>query len=205
LILLQVVQSFLSADSILQRTIFNFLFLAIVLAAIRTLSQSRVRQLAATSLGLVAYVLSWFAEYQPSMETYSATLIIYSVVFCLLLISLIENVFSKGPINLDRIIGAVSIYFVFSLVWALVYALLESLQPGSFTLPATIVDGGNQQSLISEFIYFSNVTLTTLGYGDMVPISRPARMFATLEAMIGTLYIAIVIGRLVGLQTALRR
>lgn len=59
--------------------------------------------------------------------------------------------------------------------------------------------------LISEFIYFSNVTLTTLGYGDVVPLSRPAKMLAVMQAMLGQLYVAIVIARMVGLQVSQRR
>jgi voltage-gated potassium channel Kch len=67
------------------------------------------------------------------------------------------------------------------------------------------VSAGLAQNLVSHFIYFSSVTLTTLGYGDIVPVFRPARMFATLEATAGQLYVAIVIARLVGLHISQKR
>jgi hypothetical protein len=97
-------------------------------------------------------------------------------------------------------VGAGCIYFVLAILWALGFSLLETLSPGSFVLPGVSEDLEIHQGLLAEFFYFSNVTLTTLGYGDIVPVSRPARMFASIEAMFGQLFVAIVIGRLVGLH-----
>ncbi len=119
--------------------------------------------------------------------------------------ALAESVFVNGPINANRIIGAVSIYLVLGLIWAFLYSILETLQPGSFTMANDGAGKGLAENLVSHSIYFSSVTLTTLGYGDIVPISRPARMFATLEATLGQLYIAIVIARLVGLHISQNR
>jgi hypothetical protein len=89
----------------------------------------------------------------------------------------------------------------FDQCWCRWYSLIYTFQPGSFDVSTNGFNGqGIHQGTVNEIIYFSNVTLTTLGYGDIVPISRPARTFATLEAMLGQLYLAIVIARLVGLH-----
>ena len=205
LVLLQVVQSFLSDNGILQRGIFNFLFLAIVLSAIRTFSGSQVIMVTALSFGGLAFTISWISEFSRSLVWVTSTYLCYIVVFSLLLVSLCERVFGDGPVDPNRIIGSVSIYFVLGLIWAMIYSALETLRPGSFALPAELSDEGIRQGLVGELIYFSNVTLTTLGYGDIVPRSKPARMFASIEAIVGQLYVAIVIARLVGLQIAERR
>lgn len=205
LIVLLVIQSFLSTESTFQRAIFNLLFLGLVLSAIRTLSESRIRMLTAVTVGAVAYALSWAAEARPSAAFVAASYACHIVVFLFLVVALAENVFGDGPVDLNRIMGAVSIYLVLGLVWSLLYSLLEILQPGSFTMARHDAGQGHGQTLVSHFIYFSSVTLTTLGYGDIVPISRPARMFSTLEATIGQLYLAIVIARLVGLHISQNR
>ena len=202
LVLLQVSQSFLSADSVIQRALFNLLFLAVVVSAVRTLSKSRVRMILVITTGVMGYAVSTYAEFHPSIAVTTATDVCYIFVFILLMIVLADNVFGDGPVDLNRIVGSVSIYFVLGLVFALVYSLLETFQPGAFGLPPVSKVAGSHQTMFSELFYFSNVTLTTLGYGDINPVSRPARTLATMEAIIGQLYLAIVMARLVGLHIA---
>ena len=200
MIVMLVIQSFLAPDSLIKRTTFNLLILAVVLSAIRTLSDSRNRLAAAVTFGGVAYVLSWIVEFSPSTLLLAAEMACYVIVFTILVVALSESVFQAGPIDLNRIIGAASIYFVLGLVWAFTYAFLETVQPGSFRFHEALISDGLVQDKVSDLIYFSYVTLTTLGYGDITPVSRPARMFASLEAITGQLYIAIVISRMVGLH-----
>lgn len=205
LILMLVIQSFLPADRLIARSIFSLLLLATVLSAIRTLSSSRTQLTMAVTFGVIAYLLTWVVEYHSSTIVMTGMIICNVVVFVTLLIALCESVFKPGAIDLNRIIGASSIYFVLGLAWAFLFALLETLQPGSFRFSQTIAVDGPVQARLAELVYFSNVTLTTLGYGDIVPISRPARTFASLEAIMGQLYVAIIIGRMVGLHIAQQR
>jgi hypothetical protein len=95
--------------------------------------------------------------------------------------------------------GAICVYFLVGIVWALLYSTLEFFQPGSFQMPQGTV---NQATSQATFTYYSYVTLTTLGYGEITPISGPARSFALLEAMMGQLYLAVLIARLVGIHIA---
>jgi len=205
LILLQVGESFLSADSAVQRALFNVLFLAIILSAIRTLSKSILRMRIAVAIGMVGYALSWYSEFHQSTELIAAIYSCYIIVFTLLVVALAESVFGNGLVDFNRIVGAICVYFVTAIIWALVFSLLETVQPGSFDLPTRAAEPGIQQNLVSQFMYFSNVTLTTLGYGDILPVSRPARMLAGLEAMIGQVFLAFVVARLVGLHIAQNR
>lgn len=210
LVLLQVIQSFLSGATVSQRVIVNLLFLAVVLSSIRSFSRSRLRLTVAMTLGGVAFTLSCVTEAYSSHALIAVVYFSYIAIFLLLAITIGEDVFAGGPVNPNRIIGAVCIFFVLGLIWAFVYTLLQTLQPDSFAISSLVNESpvnelGIQQDLVGEFLYFSNVTLTTLGYGDIVPVSRPARTFATLEAMCGELYLAIVIARMVGLYISEKR
>jgi len=194
-------QAILNDDSNTNRIIFNLLFFAVVLSAMRSLSQSRWSQIFAMTVGVIALSGSVMAEAQPT-PTRGLLLSVYGcylVIFLSLLVALCKSVFHSGKIDTNRIIGAISIYFLLALIWALIYSLIEVWQPNSFSIPNYVALGIRQQ-MICDLIYFSNVTLTTLGYGDIVPISNLARTLANLEAMAGQLYVAIVIASMVGMQ-----
>lgn len=93
--------------------------------------------------------------------------------------------------DLDALAGAIFGYFVLALLFATLFRTIELLAPGSFSLTSAENPAG-------EFLYLSLITITTLGYGDVLPVSPTARMLAGVEAAFGTLYIAILIGRIVG-------
>jgi hypothetical protein len=96
-----------------------------------------------------------------------------------------------------QIRGAVAVYLLFALAWAQLYELVEALAPGSFVFP----QGHTAESgWFSPLLYFSFITLTTLGYGDILPAHAAARSLAMLEALVGQLYPAILLARLVSLH-----
>jgi hypothetical protein len=91
----------------------------------------------------------------------------------------------------DSLVGAIFGYFVIAAACALLFGQLEGFRPGSFRLP----EGGD---LDTQMLYFSIITVTTAGYGDITPVTSVAQISAALEAALGTLYLAILIGRIVG-------
>ena len=105
-----------------------------------------------------------------------------------------REVFLSGSVDLNKIIGSVCVYLLLVFVWAIAYDLLELATPGSFHGLAASRD----LSRFDEFTYFSLVTMTTLGYGDITPVSSFARIVSAVQAGIGSLYLAVVIARLVG-------
>jgi voltage-gated potassium channel len=116
------------------------------------------------------------------------------IIFLLLTISLaIRQVVSSGPINANRVIGAICIYLLLGLIWALFYVLLNMAIPGSFSAQI----GGAPFQQVHHFMYYSFVTLTTLGYGDILPIRETARALSTIETIFGQFYIAILVGGVV--------
>jgi len=116
--------------------------------------------------------------------------------FAFLLVSVsytMKQVIFGTELNTNRLVGAVCVYLLLGVLWALAYAFLELLAPGSFNgiEPATTTSWHN------NWFYFSFVTLTTLGYGDITPVSSAARSLAYLQAIAGQFYIAVLVAGLV--------
>jgi voltage-gated potassium channel len=109
---------------------------------------------------------------------------------------LISRIVSDPSVTTDMLAGAISAYLLIGITFGLSYLLIEHLVPGSFR--DTVEPG--KHFLPSEFTFFSFITLTTVGYGDIVPWSAYARSTAIIEAVIGIIYPALLISRLVGLH-----
>ncbi len=104
------------------------------------------------------------------------------------------NVFGSGHALSDRIFGGIVLYLLIGLLFGVGYEVVNRLVANAFT------GGSKHGEEVAEWVYFSFVTLTTLGYGDITPVARAARSMAMLEGLIGQLYPAIIIARLVSLQ-----
>jgi hypothetical protein len=100
-------------------------------------------------------------------------------------------------VTVEQISGALSAYLLFGLVWGLAYFLLESAAPGSLSFGTA-----SDEARFGASIYYSFVTLTTLGYGDILPLSDRARSLAFLEAVIGQIYLAVLVAKLVGMYAS---
>jgi hypothetical protein len=114
----------------------------------------------------------------------------------LFLVVVLGQTLRSGRITFHRIQGAVAAYLLLGVIWAYAYALLAHLRPGAFSGSLRPEDGPR------AFFYFSFVTLTTVGYGDVLPVHPAARSLAMLEAVTGPLYLAILVARLVSLAVA---
>jgi len=115
---------------------------------------------------------------------------------------ILGQAFREGPTTSHRITGAVAAYLLLGQIWSLAYYLVELGIPGSFSLQGP---PGDKETLHSHFFYFSFVTLTTLGYGDIVAVHPMARMLVILEGVTGQLFPAILISRLVSLHVQLKQ
>ncbi len=106
-----------------------------------------------------------------------------------------RQVLFTGDIDGNKILGAICLYLLMGLIWAVLYTLLQLEFSGSF--PA-MNSHSNWFTLFPEFIYFSFVTITTLGFGDISPTLPVARFLVYLEAVVGQFYLAILVASLVG-------
>jgi hypothetical protein len=125
---------------------------------------------------------------------------LFSSLFCTVLAAVVlAQVLREGPITFYRIEGAVAFYLLLGLAWAFAYELVELHWPNAFAPPSPATTNPNDDPT-ARFVYFSFVTLTTVGYGDITAVHPFARSLVTLEALIGQLFPAILLARLVSLE-----
>jgi len=119
-----------------------------------------------------------------------------------LILIVFRQVSREGPVSAHRVRGAIALYLLIAILFAFLYGLTEELAPGAFNIPGSR-DGGVARG--ETFYYFSVVTLTTVGFGDITAVHPFVRSLVMLEALIGQLYPAILIARLVTLELETRR
>jgi len=124
------------------------------------------------------------------------SIILLVAFFC---VSILAYVLRSGRVTSDKIFAAISVYLLLGFAWTYAYMLLDDMQPGSFA-DSTETGRTDYVAHVMQLRYFSFVTLTTLGYGDVLPRSSAARTMATLEAVMGQIYLAVLVARLVGLH-----
>ncbi len=102
---------------------------------------------------------------------------------------------------MDSIFGAICAYLLLGMAWGSLYSVIEVMQPGSFQATGKMADAlTSAEARGPVLVYYSFVTMTTVGYGDITPVSPPARTLAWLEAMTGQFYIAVLVAGLVGIR-----
>jgi voltage-gated potassium channel Kch len=173
-----------------------FSLYVLLVASIVELSAKRGLMLVCVPLVVASMVLILFAHFFPSLLLSVINYALLAVFFGIVSIGLFLYLGRTGSISSGRIYASVSLYLILAVFWFAVYNMINVLRPHSF-LEVGLGNSAIEHIPRATFLYFSLVTLTTLGYGDIVPISAPARMFAALESATGVLYIAITVARLV--------
>jgi hypothetical protein len=119
----------------------------------------------------------------------------------ILAVMVVMQIFREGPITRQRVQGSIIIYLLLGLIWAEGYTLAAHLDSDAFTVN---VGGAGPNALSAHLTYFSFVTLTTVGYGDILPTNLVTRTLANMEGLVGQLFPAILIARLVSMEIAAR-
>jgi hypothetical protein len=156
------------------------------------------RFLAVMSMGLIVFIFNLIATYQAKEFSEEATFIVlgfYSVFILLAIIILLKKIMSYRVISADTIKGGISIYILIGFLWTMLYLMLLLIDPQA-------ISNVTKDGAVLDSFYYSFTTLTTLGYGDMAPVTSYAKILAITEAVIGPLYIAILIAQLVALNMA---
>jgi hypothetical protein len=176
--------------------LYQFLYASMFAAGIYVASDTRYHLLITASTALIYLGFGIWYAFDPTdawkiLATYVALIPFLATVISVLL----HYIFIARTVTRDVIYAAVSVYLLLGAMFVPMYGILETLWPGSF------VDGSAPEGPVfwQQLIYYSYTTLTTVGYGDILPVTWWARSFANAEAVIGVLYLAILMARLVGL------
>jgi voltage-gated potassium channel Kch len=172
-----------------------FLITVTVVAASYAMADQGKSFLLIIGLGVLLVLAMWIdaGRTHRDLGIFSAIagLLFYGVVAYELLVDILSK---ESRVNLNLINGAISVYLLIGICFAHLYALVFTLDPSAFR-------GIEVESVAaSHFTYFSFVTLTTLGYGDITPLTRASGNFAILEATVGQLYLTVLVARLVGMH-----
>lgn len=126
----------------------------------------------------------------------SSSIVVLVAFFC---VTILSYVLGSGRVTSDKIFAAICVYMLLGYCWSFAYSILLELQPGSFVSNSELVRN-DYLGRMMQLRYFSYTTLTTVGYGDIVPHSPAARTMVILEAVMGQFYLVALVGRLVGLH-----
>jgi len=191
-----------TADSPLGRLLLVAVLIALLISAASAASTARRTRLIAGTLAAASIALQVANEL---VESQALDLAGHSVMIAFLgytTWTILRTLFRPTVVDLETISASLCAYLLIGLIWSFVYSLVALLDPTAFRLPGPdetmAMRGGNGINPL----YFSYVTLTTLGYGDIVPTTHAARAFAIVEAMVGQLLLVVLVARLVGLNVA---
>ncbi len=184
----------------LPMVLFRLLGAAAFCSAIYAVSASRLNWIVALLLAVPAGALNSIFAFRPEPWLIVPTSLCTTAFLAFTLVSLFRAVVTAKQVTSDTIYGAISVYLLMALTWGTLYLLLVTLQPGALKLDAT--RHPNHTIDWSDCVFYSYVTLTSLGYGDIVPMTPHARSLSILEAVSGIMYVAVLVARLVGLYAA---
>ena len=184
-------------ESPLLTLLFDIFVSLVLLSGLTSTLHSRRGVIAGVTLALVAVAVRWASRAFPTPELLQLNLAI-SLTAALVLAALVAvQVFRDGPSTMHRVLGSVGIYLLLGLAWSFAYHLIDGIDPDAFAIA-----GETTYRLTSsfEYLYFSFITLTTVGYGDINAMAPAAKSAALLEALTGQLFPAILIARLVSME-----
>jgi hypothetical protein len=180
-------------------TIEGALLTLVLLTAVPAIGARRRTLIIAVILVIPALLGKWIHHFRPDLVP-QALLIGFVMLFVAFVVAhLLRFILRARQVDAEVLCAGVAGFFMIGLLWSIAYLLVSRMQPGSFSISAgasgAVMDGFNA-------IYFSFVNLSTVGFGDIVPLSRIARMLAVAEATVGMFYMAILIARLVSLYSS---
>ena len=182
--------------------ILQVLFTLLLFSGLYAVSDGKRALVVAAVFAGPALVFDWAGRFtsNPAVGGIGALLLAGFLVFTAT--EILKYVVRARHVTSELIFGAVCVYLMMGIVGALLFAVLDLWSPGSLRLPPAAGNAMDDATQFSAVAYYSFVTLTTLGYGDITPVSRLARSLSTMEAVTGQLYLAVLVARVVGLQIA---
>lgn len=169
----------------------------ILIAAVWATGGSRFRAAIAIIIALLFFVLTWTNYWVSNDVLPLASNAVGILFFGFVIYSILKHVFEADTVTREVIFAAIVSYLLLAVAWSFGYRLLELAYPGSFN----ILDSRSEAAGFNA-LYFSFVTITTLGYGDIVPLTDKASSLAIVEALVGQIYLVVLVAWLVGMHVS---
>ena len=177
----------------------SFLFSLVLLSAILAVAERKRVLIIALVLAVPAIAGRWINHFRPDLVPPAVFLVGGLILIIFVVAHLLRFVLRAPSVTTEVLCASISAYLMLGLMWTMAYWLVDQLTPGAFSFNT---NAGKQSMNGFNAFYFSFITLSTVGYGDITPVSRIARWLAAMEAMTGLLYVAVLIARLVSLYSA---
>ena len=178
------------------RMLWNIFLTAILLSGVHAISEKKRNVYIASLLALPMLVSVWSEYFVENNYVMVVGTVCGVAFFAYMIVNILLFIYRQDKVTRDLISGAAVVYLLMAIMWTFIYRVIETVHPGSFTVLATDIHER------MRFIYFSLVTITTLGYGDMVPKTSLTSSLATLEAVVGQLYLVTTVAWLVGVRVS---
>ncbi len=183
--------------------IYGLLLAAQLIISVYSIGDSKSHLWTAVSLCLPGFALQLVSVTHPTRGTMLLADIAVALFLGYVIVVIYRAILKEASFSENNIAGAISVYLLIGVFWAVVYNIVAVLQPQSFSDFELLEVGGTvRYAGGADFLYFSFVTLTTLGYGDITPDTPVAQTAAWMEGVVGQLYVAITIATLVSVQVA---
>jgi hypothetical protein len=170
---------------------------AILIAAIWATGERKHQAAISFGLALPFLALTW-VNYAIHNDLVTLMAHLVGILFFgYVIYSILKFITETKIVTREVIFAAIVSYLFIAVIWAYGYSALELLKPGSFRVPEDAFQGGG-----SHFIYFSIITLTTLGYGDITPLTQQAGSLSAVEALVGQIYLVVLVAWLVGMYVS---
>jgi len=180
--------------------IVSILFSLVLLSAVLAVAERKSVLVIAIILAIPAIGGRWINHLRPDLIPPSVFLSAGLILVGFVVANLLRFVLRAPSVNVEVLCASISAYLMLGLMWTMAYWLVDQLTPGgAFSFNTNT---GKQSMNGFNAFYFSFITLSTVGYGDITPVARIARWLAALEAMTGLLYVAVLIARLVALYSS---
>ena len=173
----------------------SILLTVVLISGVLAVGGRRHSLILAAALATPALAARWLWHYWPDPFLHGVFLVLGTLLLLQVATQLLRLIVTAPRVDVEVLAAGVATYLVIGLVWAMLYLLVDVIDPKAFQLPSGQAFGG------FDALYFSFVTLTTIGYGDISPVAPVARMLAILEAVMGILFPAVLIARLVAMYT----
>jgi hypothetical protein len=150
-------------------------------------------------LAIPAIAGRWISHFRPDLVPPPVFLVAGLALIAFVVANLLRFILRAPSVNTEVLCASISAYLMLGLLWTVAYWLVAQVDPNAFAFNTA---GGTKQTMAGfDAFYFSFITLSTVGYGDITPVSRIARWLAAMEAMTGLLYVTVLIARLVSLYS----